>query len=64
MRFPSFDANPDDKVDCMTVKGEEAPGDAYDPPKVIRVNLFGGPGPMVPDRDGGGHNGLLDYHGR
>ena len=52
MDVPSFDASPDDEGDCMTVECEN-------PPRVIKVNLFGGP-----DRDGGGHNGLLDYHGR
>ena len=63
VHVPSFDATPDDDVDGMTVECENL-GDAYDPPRVIKVDLFGGPGPMVPDRDGGGHNRLLDYHGR
>ena len=64
MHFPSFNANPDDEVDCMMVKCEKALGDSYNPPKVIKVNLFGGPGPLVPDRDGGGHSHILVYHGR
>jgi hypothetical protein len=64
MHFPSFNANPDDEVDCMMVKCEKALGVSYNPPKVIKVNLFGGPGPLVPDRDGGGHSHILVYHGR
>ena len=63
MRFPSFNANPDDELDCTMVKCEKALGDSYNPPKVIKVNLFGGSGPMVQDRDGDGRFNS-PYHGR